>query len=239
MSHLLELAGLEVRYGKVAAVSGVDLAVDEGHVVTVLGRNGAGKSSLLRAAAGLVRPTGGTVSFRGRDVTRLPADRRARLGIALVPEGRRVFRNVTVAENLLLGGFGRPAGEREAAIDAVLRLFPVLAERSDALGSELSGGQQQMLALARALVGEPEVLMLDEPSLGLAPLVVDEVYVHLRRLRDSGIGIVLVEQHVDRALAFADHAVVLSLGTVVAEGEASGLRRDPRLVAAYLGDRGG
>ena len=232
---MLTVEELHVRYGRVRALNGVDLAVEPGQVLAVLGRNGAGKSSLLGAVAGLVRPHRGRVRWDGTDITRMPADRRARSGIALVPEGRRIFENVTVRENLVLGGFLRPAAERDDALERVLAVFPVLAERIDAGGGELSGGQQQMLAIGRALMGEPRILLLDEPSLGLAPRAMEDVYAQLQRLKAEGIGMVLVEQQVGRALDLADDAVVLNLGEVVLRAAPDQLRDDPRLVGAYLG----
>ncbi len=235
VTGMLTVEELHVRYGRVRALNGVDLAVEPGQVLAVLGRNGAGKSSLLGAVAGLVRPHRGRVRWDGIDITRMPADRRARSGIALVPEGRRIFENVTVRENLVLGGFLRPAAERDGALERVLAVFPVLAERIDAGGGELSGGQQQMLAIGRALMGEPRILLLDEPSLGLAPRAVEDVYAQLRRLKAEGIGMVLVEQQVGRALDLADDAVVLNLGEVVLRAAPDQLRDDPRLVGAYLG----
>jgi branched-chain amino acid transport system ATP-binding protein len=233
----LTVSGLQVRYGRVRAVNGVDLTLDPGRVLAVLGRNGAGKSSLLGAVAGLVRPHRGRVTWDGVDITRAPADRRARDGIALVPEGRRIFANVTVRENLVLGGFHRPAAQRDHALERVLAVFPVLAERIDASGGELSGGQQQMLAIGRALMGEPRILLLDEPSLGLAPRAVEDVYAQLRRLKADGIGMVVVEQQVGRALDLSDDAMVLNLGDVVLRASPDQLREDPRLVGAYLGTR--
>jgi branched-chain amino acid transport system ATP-binding protein len=237
VTGLLAVEALQVRYGRVRALNGVDLALEPGRVLAVLGRNGAGKSSLLGAVAGLVRPHRGRVTWDGFDVTGMAADRRARRGIALVPEGRRIFANVTVRENLVLGGFHRPASERDGALERILAVFPVLAERIDAGGGELSGGQQQMLAIGRALMGEPRVLLLDEPSLGLAPRAVEDVYAQLRRLKAEGIGMILVEQQVGRALDLADDAMVLNLGEVVLRASPDQLRDDPRLVGAYLGTK--
>jgi branched-chain amino acid transport system ATP-binding protein len=237
VSGLLAVEALQVRYGRVRALNGVDLELEPGRVLAVLGRNGAGKSSLLGAVAGLVSPNRGRVAWDGVDVTRMPADRRARRGIALVPEGRRIFANVTVRENLALGAFLRPAAERDGALERVLAVFPALAERIDAGGGELSGGQQQMLAIGRALMGEPRVLLLDEPSLGLAPRAVENVYAQLRRLKADGIGMVVVEQQVGRALELADDAMVLNLGEVVLRASPDQLRDDPRLVGAYLGTK--
>jgi branched-chain amino acid transport system ATP-binding protein len=234
-----EVSHLTVRYGRVTAVRDVSFGVAPGAVLTVLGRNGAGKSSLLAAIVGAVRPTEGRVLWEGRDVTRTPPDRKARDGVVLIPEGRRVFPRLTVRENLVLGGFDLGRDERERALHRVGDLFPVLGERADSLAGLLSGGQQQMLALARALMGSPRLLLLDEPSLGLAPKVIDEVYRRLGSLREEGITIVLVEQHVPRALEFADRALVLNLGEVVLEDNAAALVDDPRLVAAYIGERPG
>lgn len=232
---VLSVEGLHVRYGRVRALRGVDLTVGEGQVLTVLGRNGAGKSSLLGVIAGLVRPTGGTVTWDGGDITGVAPDRRARMGIGLVPEGRRIFTNVTVGENLVLGGFSRPAADRQRALERLLALFPILAERASAPAAQLSGGQQQILAIARALMAEPRILLLDEPSLGLGPKMINEVYGQLLRLREAGITMILVEQHVARALAFADDAVVLNLGEVVLRERPDRLRDDPRLIGAYMG----
>ncbi len=231
----LTVEQVQVRYGRVRALSGIDLTVEQGTVLAVLGRNGAGKSSLLGAISGLVRPHRGRVIWEGDDISRWPSDRRARAGIALVPEGRRIFPNISVRENLVLGGFSRPAADRQQALDRVLDLFPILAERIAAGGGQLSGGQQQLLAIGRALMGEPRLLLLDEPSLGLAPLAVDEVYAELRRLKAAGIGMILVEQQVGRALQIADDAVVLNVGEVVLRERPERLKDDPRLVGAYLG----
>jgi branched-chain amino acid transport system ATP-binding protein len=235
VSGTLAVEGLHVRYGRVRALNGVDLEVEPGRVLAVLGRNGAGKSSLLGTMAGSVRPHRGRVLWEGADITSIPADRRARRGIALVPEGRRIFENVTVLENLVLGGFTRSAAERAAALERVLGVFPVLSERGAAKGGQLSGGQQQMLSIGRALMGEPRILLLDEPSLGLAPRAVEDVYAQLRRLKAEGIGMILVEQQVGRALDLADEAVVLNLGEVALRAAPDQLRDDPRLVGAYLG----
>ena len=191
----LAVSGLDVRYGRIGAIEGVSLSVESGSVVTVLGRNGAGKSSLLAAIAGLVKPKAGTVVLAGDDVTALSADARARRGLVLIPEGRGVFPKLTVRENLVLGGFSMETDQRTGSLDQVTELFPILAERIDAPAGQLSGGQQQMLALGRAMMSRPSVLLLDEPSLGLAPKVVDEVYEHLAALRTQGLTIVHLELH--------------------------------------------
>ncbi len=236
MTPYLEVESLEVRYGRAPALAGVSFSVGRGAVLAVLGRNGAGKSSLLRAISGLVRPAAGKVWWDGREVTRVPADRKVRLGMVMIPEGRRVFPNLTVRENLLLGGFVLPGGEIEAALERVFGLFPLLGERSEAPAGQLSGGQQQVLAIGRALMIDPKVMLLDEPSLGLAPKVIEEVYEELTRLRAEGMTILLVEQHVSRALRFADRALVLNLGEVVLEEDPAILVDDPRLVGAYMGE---
>ncbi len=235
MSGGLELEGVEVRYGRVRALHDVQLTVTPGTTTAVLGRNGAGKSSLLRAIAGAVRPSGGHVRWNEDDITRWSADRRARAGVGLVPEGRRIFPDLTVAENLRLGGFALASEELEARMETTAELFPILAERSNQPAGRLSGGQQQMLAIGRALMSRPDLLLLDEPSLGLSPLAVGAVYEQLAALGETTITMLLVEQHIHRALDLADAAVVLSLGQIVASEAPETLAADPRLVSAYLG----
>jgi ABC-type branched-subunit amino acid transport system ATPase component len=233
---LLRVEQLGVRYGRVAAVQDVSLALEPGRVLAILGRNGAGKSSLLNAIAGLVRPSQGRIFWRERDISRESAARRVQTGIALVPEGRRIFPELTIRENLRLGGFRLAAHDFAGQADRVLGLFPVLAGRYDEPAGRLSGGQQQMLAVGRALMSGASLLLLDEPSLGLAPLVVDELYDQLQGLVEQGQTIILVEQHVHRALRFADQAIVLNLGRVVLSEAPQVLANDPRLVATYMGE---
>ena len=235
MTHRLEVTNLAVAYGRVTAVHDVTFVAQPGEPVAILGRNGAGKSSLLAAIAGVTRPSAGRVLVDGVDITRQPADRRARRGVVLVPEGRRIFPNLTVQENLRLGGFLVDGEQIEERFDRVMKVFPVLGERATSPARHLSGGQQQMLALGRALMAAPSALLLDEPSLGLAPRAVAEVYARLDALRSEGLAIVLVEQQIRRALRFAHEALVLSLGRVVAHGRAADLVDDPRLLSAYLG----
>jgi branched-chain amino acid transport system ATP-binding protein len=234
MTELLSVRGLSVTYGKVQAVRSLDLHVAEGETVAVLGANGAGKSSIVRALTGLVRPAAGTITFQGKDVTRLPSDQRAVAGMALVPEGRRVFGDMTVIENLQMGGYlaGRAVADR---MEAMFELFPRLRERRTQLGATLSGGEQQMLAIARALMRGPSLLVLDEPSLGLSPILVQTIYRALKDLRDRKMTILLAEQSAAVALSLADRAYLLEVGTVVLEGPAQGLRDDPRVRDAYLG----
>jgi branched-chain amino acid transport system ATP-binding protein len=234
MTELLSVRGLSVAYGKVQAVRSIDLHVDEGEAVAVLGANGAGKSSIVRALTGLTRVGSGQIMFRGRDVTRLSSDRRAAAGMALVPEGRRVFSDMTVTENLLMGGYlaGREVPQR---IEAMFELFPRLRERRQQLAATLSGGEQQMLAIARALIRGPSLLILDEPSLGLSPLLVQTIYRALKDLRERKMTILLAEQSASVALSLADRAYLLETGQVMLEGPAQTLRNDPRVRDAYLG----
>jgi branched-chain amino acid transport system ATP-binding protein len=234
MTDLLSIRGLSVAYGKVQAVRSVDLHVGDGETVAILGANGAGKSSIVRALTGLARVSGGQIMFQGQDVTLLSSDRRAAAGMALVPEGRRVFGDMTVIENLLMGGYlaGREVPRR---MDAMYQLFPRLRERRHQLAATLSGGEQQMLAIARALMREPALLVLDEPSLGLSPILVQTIYRALKDLRERKMTILLAEQSASVALSLADRAYLLETGQVMLEGAASTLRDDARVRDAYLG----
>jgi branched-chain amino acid transport system ATP-binding protein len=237
---LLAVEGLRVSYGPVAAVRGVSLAVRAGEVVALLGANGAGKSTLLRTISGLIRPRAGRVHLAGRAIDRLDPTRIVRLGIAHAPEGRRVFGSLSVADNLRLGAAARReraslAEERERLLD----LFPILRERLHQAAGTLSGGEQQMLALARALMAKPRLLLLDEPSLGLAPLMVRAIFGTLAGLKRDGVTMLLVEQNVAAALELADRAYVLRTGEIRLEGAAAELRADPERIAhAYLGTGG-
>ena len=229
MPALLEAEGIEASYGSIRAVRGVTLSVPEATVAAVLGPNGAGKSTLLRVMAGLHRPDRGRVSLRGDDLTGLAAHEVARRGIALVPEGRAIFPSLTVADNLRL------AGARGDGLRRVTDTFPRLAERMGQVAGTLSGGEQQMLALARCVITEAQVLLLDEPSLALAPRLVEEVFASIRTLREGGRTIVLVEQYVSRALEMADLVYVLEKGACVFAGEPAELAHHPVLERAYLG----
>jgi branched-chain amino acid transport system ATP-binding protein len=236
---MLEVRDLHVRYGGIAALSGVSLATAPGEIVAVLGANGAGKSTCLRAISGLVRPHAGEIRLAGETIHGRAPEEITRRGVAHVPEHRRIFAPLSVADNLLLGAYplgrqGRRArlGER---LDAVYALLPRLAERRHQLGGTLSGGEQQMLAIGRALMSGPRVLLMDEPSLGLAPLVVDAILATLERLRASGLSVLLVEQFARSALEVADRAYVLRAGRVVLEGPSADLARDARMVESYLG----
>ena len=238
---MLEVRDLHVSYGKVRAVQGVSLEVEEGEIVALIGANGAGKSSTMHAVCGIERAAGGQIRFLGRYITRLPPHRIMRRGIAQVPEGRLIFGGLTIAQNLRLGAHsaaGRAAVE--ADIDRVLEFFPMLRDRLDERGAALSGGQAQMLAFARGLMARPKLLMLDEPSLGLAPIAAQEVFALIARLRDSGVTILLVEQNVRQALAIADRGYVLESGRIILDGKAAALAEHELLVSAYLGlQRGG
>jgi branched-chain amino acid transport system ATP-binding protein len=233
---LLHVDGLEVAYGHVEAVRGVTLSVAEGQFVTLIGPNGAGKTSLLSALAGLVRPKAGRVTLGGRDVTGLPAHAAVAAGISLVPEGRAILGRMTVEENLRLAAeLRRDRAEIPAAIEEQVRRFPILGERRDQPAGSLSGGQQQMLAFARALVARPRILLLDEPSMGLSPLLVQQVFDILKAIHGEGATILLVEQNARLALSITEHAYVLERGRVVFEGPSAELERDERVRASYLG----
>jgi len=232
---MLTVSGLHVDYAGVAALHGVDIEVDERELVALVGANGAGKSSLLAAVSGLHRPIRGRIEFQGTDIGRLPAYQVARLGVVLVPEGRRLFTQQTVVQNLMLGAYHRPPGERAADLDRVYQLFPVLAERRRQRVGTLSGGEQQMVALGRALMSRPRLLMLDEPSLGISPKYTRMVFDVLAEIRASGTTILLVEQNLRAALDLADRAYVLQTGQVVASGPADELARSDDVRRSYLG----
>jgi branched-chain amino acid transport system ATP-binding protein len=237
---MLEIAGLSVQYGQHRAVDDVALTVAAGEIVVILGANGSGKSSLLKAMAGL-HPSGGRarVTLSGRELARLPAHAIVEAGLALVPEGRGIFGELTVRENLLLGAFARRARMDEDRNRArVLALFPRLAERLEQTARTMSGGEQQMVAIGRALMSAPEVLLLDEPSLGLSPLLCGELFRALGQIRDDGISVLLVEQNARRSLAIADRGYLIENGRIVGTGRAGDLARDPAVQRAYLGGTG-
>ena len=238
MSDLLTIESISVAYGKRRALDGVSLTVAAGEIVTLLGANGSGKSTTLRTISGLVRPARGHVVFDGRDITRAAPDAIVAAGVAHVPEGREIFPQFTVYENLLMGGFtASPAAVRDG-VERAFALFPVLRGRARQRAGTLSGGEQQMLAIARALMIRPRLLLLDEPSLGLAPLVTREIFGVIERINAGGATVLLVEQNARRALALAARAYVLETGRVVMSGAARELAADPHVRAAYLG-RGG
>ncbi|MDF2234731.1 ABC transporter ATP-binding protein [Albimonas sp. CAU 1670] len=231
----LETEALDVTYGRTRAVQALDLTVGEGEIVAVLGANGAGKTSLLRALQGAVKPSGGRIRFRGRDLTNAGSADRVRAGMMLVPEGRQIFVSMTVHENLLMGGHLRRDNGVEKDIEAVYERFPNLAERRDMKATVLSGGEQQMLAVGRALIGRPKLMMLDEPSLGLSPLFVEKLFSLIQELNAEGLSILLVEQNTHMALEIASRAYVLELGRVTLQGSAAELAADAALAEAYLG----
>jgi branched-chain amino acid transport system ATP-binding protein len=235
--ELLRIDDLHVNYGAVQALKGVSLHVQAGEVVTIIGGNGAGKSTLMRCISGLEPAAGGSLRFQGQDLAVIPGHRRVALGIAQSPEGRQVFADQTVRDNLVLGAYHRnaSAAEIEADIQAQFERFPRLGERQHQMSGTMSGGEQQMLAIARALMARPKLLLLDEPSLGLAPLIVKEIFDTIRSLRTLGVTILLVEQMANQALAVADRGYVLETGRITLQGEGRALRRDPKVRAAYLG----
>jgi ABC-type branched-subunit amino acid transport system ATPase component len=233
---VLEIERLDAGYGELRALSGVSVRVEAGEIVALVGSNGAGKTTLLRCVGGLVRPWAGRIRWEGADLTDLLAHRRVERGIAMVPEGRRLFGGMTVEENLGLGAFtGRARPLREATLQTVYATFPRLAERRRQLAGSLSGGEQQMVAIGRALMSCPRLLMLDEPSLGLAPRAVEAIFAAFAGINQAGVAVFLVEQNVRAALALAHRAYVLEHGRLTAEGRAATLLEDPQVRRAYLG----
>ncbi|MCB9947824.1 MAG: ABC transporter ATP-binding protein [Rhodospirillaceae bacterium] len=232
---MLEVTGLRAGYGEVTVLHGIDMAMDKGEIVAVLGSNGVGKTTLNNAICGLARPFAGTVRFAGVTITGWPAHRVVGAGLVQVPEGRRVFPNLSVRENLELGSYRRGRANRTRSLDRVFAIFPRLAERASQKAGTLSGGEQQMLALGRGLMAEPVLLILDEPSLGLSPLLVEEMFALIRTIAAEGIAILLVEQNVVQSLEIADRAYILEQGCFVLSGSAGTLLQDDRLKRAYLG----
>ena len=232
---LLKVEDLHVYYGSIHAIKGISFEVNENEIVTLIGANGAGKSTTLNTVSGLLRPRGGKVTFDGNDITGLKANRIVSKGLALCPEGRRVFQQLTVRENLEMGGFTRPAGEIDPGLEDVFNRFPRLRERQKQIAGPLSGGEQQMLAMGRALMSRPRVLMLDEPSMGLAPILVEQIFDIIKELHSSGTTILLVEQNAQMALSIADRAYVLETGLISTEGDAKELMHDDAIRKAYLG----
>ena len=233
---MLELTDVHVRYGNIRALQGVSLRVDTGELIALIGANGAGKTTTLRAISGLLRPSQGAITFDGTDLTSASTDRIVGLGISHCPEGRRIFGSLTVAENLRLGAVSvSDAAAAAAELENVFALFPLLKERLGQAGGTLSGGEQQMLAIGRALMSRPRLLLLDEPSLGLAPLMVERIFETITELKRQGRTILLVEQNVHQALDVADRAYVLETGRIMLDGPAETLRHDPKVEQSYLG----
>jgi branched-chain amino acid transport system ATP-binding protein len=234
MTMLLSVRQLQVAYGGIQAVKGIDLEVNEGELVCLIGANGAGKTSTLNCLGGLLKPSGGEIIYQGQDLQRIPTHERVKHGLALVPEGRGIFPKLTVAENLRMGAYARSlqVGELEQAYER----FPRLFERKEQLAGTLSGGEQQMLAIVRALLSKPKLLLLDEPSMGLAPLMVQKIFETIAEVTKEGVAVLLVEQNAKAALQLAQRAYVMESGNISLSGDAKALAADPRVRAAYLGE---
>lgn len=232
---MLEVTNLKSRYGRIEVLHGISLEVREGEIVSLIGSNGAGKTTFLRALSGVQSISGGSIRWQGRDVSKVAAHLRSRLGVAQVPEGRQVFGPLSVEDNLKLGAWARRDSEIAADMDNIYRMFPVLAEKWQIAAGSLSGGQQQMLAVGRALMTKPKLLLLDEPSMGLAPLLVEQILASVARLPKLGVTVLLVEQNATAALAISNRAYVLETGKIILSGEAASLATDARVAQAYLG----
>lgn len=232
---MIEISGLHAGYGKVPILHDITFSLVEKEAVAIIGPNGAGKSTLLKTIAGLVRPTSGHVHFNGRDLTGLPAHQVMHAGVVYVPEGGRPFANMTVQDNLLMGAYGNRAILKTGILEEIYTLFPILQQRRNQLARTLSGGERQMLAIARGLVSRPKLLMLDEPSLGLAPKLVDDIYEKIRTLRTLGLTVLLVEQNISYALELAERSYVLENGRIVLSGPASELAQSQHIKKHYLG----
>ena len=237
---ILKVEDMEAHYGKIAALKGISFEVREGQIVTLLGSNGAGKSTTLKTISGLMHPTKGKITFFGEDITKLPPHEVVKRGIIHLPEGRRIFKDLTVTENLELGSFTlKDDVERKRRMKDVFDRFPILGKRSKQLGGTLSGGEQQMLAIGRGLMAGPKLLLMDEPSMGIAPLVVRDISNIIRRLHDDGTPILLVEQNSKMALGLADYGYVLDTGSIVVQGKGIDLKNDDNVIKAYLGGHSG
>jgi branched-chain amino acid transport system ATP-binding protein len=235
LNTMLTVDGLKAGYGRIAVIKGISLEVKAGEIVALIGSNGAGKTTLLRTLSGVHPLTAGSINFAGQPVERLAPHHRVARGMIQVPEGRQVFADLSVEDNLRLGAYRRGKSSSAATFGRLLELFPILAEKRHRAAGTLSGGQQQMLALGRALMAEPTLLLLDEPSMGLAPLVADQIFTGIAEIKREGVTILLVEQNAERALEIADRGYVLETGTVALSGTAAELRSNPRVQAAYLG----
>ncbi len=234
---MLKVENIQVYYGMINAIKGVSFEVNEGEVIALIGANGAGKTTILHTITGLVAPKSGHVMFEGKDLTKIAPHKIVYLGMAHVPEGRRVFQQLTVLENLRLGAFSIKDKEQiEKNLEYVYRHFPRLEERKNQIAGTLSGGEQQMLAMGRALMSNPKIILMDEPSMGLSPLLVNEIFKIIGEVSKDGTTVLLVEQNAKKALSIADRAYVLETGNIVMEGKASELLNDPRIKAAYLGE---
>lgn len=234
---MLKIENVVAGYGHITALKSINLEVPQGSIVSLIGANGAGKSTTMRSIMGLVKPTEGRITFEGKDITSMKTHDIVKTGISLVPEGRQILQDMSVYENLEMGAYIRKDAEIEDDIKKVFKRFPILDERSYQLGGTLSGGQQQMLAIGRALMARPKLLLLDEPSMGLAPLVVNEIFEVIKEISAEGTTVLLVEQNVRQALKIADYAYVLETGKIVLSGPAEEIRHDPRVMEAYLGGK--
>jgi len=232
---LLEVRNVHVAYGDAPAVWDATLSVGAGRIVSVVGPNGAGKSTLINAIAGVLRPTSGQVLLDGTDISRLASHRVCEHGVAIVPEGRRLFTHMSVLENLELGAYVRPRAQLQASLEEVFSLFPILRERKHQVSGSMSGGQQQMVAIGRALMARPRLLLMDEPSLGLSPAVVDDMFRIIATINERGVAVLLVEQNITKALELAHHAYVIEQGRIVTSGSPQALLNNPKIKEAYLG----
>ena len=232
---LLQVEDINVYYGAIHAIKGISFEVFPDEIVTLIGANGAGKSTTLNTIAGLLRPRSGRIILEGKDLATIPASRIVSQGMALCPEGRRIFQQMTVRENLEMGGYTRPKSEIPASLEEMFTRFPRLKEREKQIAGTLSGGEQQMLAMGRALMSKPKLLMLDEPSMGLAPILVEQIFDIIKELHEAGVTILLVEQNAQMALSIADRAYVLETGRIAMTGEASALLKNDDVRKAYLG----
>jgi branched-chain amino acid transport system ATP-binding protein len=237
-SYMLEIEQLHVKYGGIHALKGISVNVEEMRIVTLLGANGAGKTTTIKAASGMAPITGGDVRFLGRSLKNMPAHEIQKLGLVHIPEGRKIFANLTVRENLIMGAYNNSdKSDVACTMERIFGAFPILEMRTDQLGGTLSGGEQQMLAIGRAMMSRPKLLMMDEPSLGLAPMVVAEVFRVIEEIRKEGVTIFLIEQNANVALKIADHAYLLETGNIVMEGSGEEFLNNPRVKQAYLGER--
>lgn len=234
---MLEIHDLEVYYGLIQAIKGVSFRVEEGEVIALIGANGAGKTTILHAITGLLSPKAGSVMFEGKDITKVPGHKIVSMGMAHIPEGRRVFANLSVYQNLKMGAYTRKdKQEIEETLKMVYKRFPRLEERKNQMAGTLSGGEQQMLAMGRALMSKPKIILMDEPSMGLSPIYVNEIFDIIQEVSKSGTTVLLVEQNAKKALSIADRAYVLETGNIVTEGKASDLLEDDTIKKAYLGE---
>jgi branched-chain amino acid transport system ATP-binding protein len=234
---MLKITDLQVYYGVIQAIKGISFEVNQGEVIALIGANGAGKTTILQTVTGLIRSKAGTIEFEGQDITKMPGHKIVSLGMAHVPEGRRVFADLTVLENLKIGAYTRTDKQEIAdTLDKIYKRFPRLEERKSQLAGTLSGGEQQMLAMGRALMSQPKIILMDEPSMGLSPLFVSEIFDIIREISSTGTTVLLVEQNAKKALSIADRAYVLETGNIVLEGKASDLMNDDSVKKAYLGE---